>query len=123
MIHPVFHVSQLKKVIPPAFPVSVLPADIEGLQILEKILQKRMHPDGIKMIPQVLVKWSGMDELLTTWENIDALRQRFPQAPALAQAGGYRGRSVNNPSDTRPRRSSQDAQPNKVCRRCVGLSR
>jgi hypothetical protein len=34
----------------------------------------------------VLVKWSHMSQELATWEDKEALRQRFPAAPAWGQA-------------------------------------
>jgi hypothetical protein len=39
-IHPIFHVSQLKKAISPTTAVAQLPQSLEGLQIPEKILQR-----------------------------------------------------------------------------------
>jgi hypothetical protein len=77
-----------------------------------------MHPDGLKMVSQVLVKWSDLDESLATWENVDRLRQMFPQASALEQAGCYHEGNFSNQGKpksleaTGPRRSTQAAQPN-----------
>ena len=39
------------------------------------------------MVPQVKVQWSGMDESLSTSEDAESLRLRFPAAPAWGQAG------------------------------------
>jgi hypothetical protein len=39
----------------------------------------------------VLVKWSGLDESLSTWEDEEALRQQFPQAPAWGHAATQGG--------------------------------
>lgn len=52
-IHPVFHVSQLKKVVATSVDIAQLPVDLDGLQFPEKILQRRMASEGIS---QVLVK-------------------------------------------------------------------
>ena len=118
-IHPVFHVSQLKKAVSSSLAPTAIPANSDGLQIPEKILGKRMHPDGLKLTAQVLVKWSGMDDSLATWENMDSLCQQFPHAPALEQAGCYRRGSVSNSDEqmpsasTGPRRSKRAAQPNR----------
>lgn len=46
MIHPVFHVSQLKKAISSAAPVTPLPVDIELPRVPVKILQKRLINKG-----------------------------------------------------------------------------
>jgi hypothetical protein len=35
----------------------------------------------------VLIQWSNSDEALSTWEDEEALRARFPDAPAWGQAG------------------------------------
>ena len=86
-----FHVSQLKKVVPASHPVSVsLPDDTAAFQIPERILQIRLAP-GDHPIPEVLVKWSSMPVSLATWENLDRLKQQFPRAPALEQAGPLQG--------------------------------
>ena len=65
-IHPIFHISQLKKAVLSALPPAAIPPDMIGLQVPEQVLDKRMHHDGVKLIPQVLVKWSGMDVSLST---------------------------------------------------------
>jgi hypothetical protein len=38
-------------------------------------------------VPQVLVQWSRQSEASATWEDLEALRQCFPLAPAWGQAG------------------------------------
>lgn len=42
---------------------------------------------GNAALLQVRIRWSTMPEELATWEDYDALRQRFPHAPAWGQAG------------------------------------
>jgi hypothetical protein len=37
-------------------------------------------------VAQVLVLWSGLDASLATWEDQDALKNRFPNAPTWGQA-------------------------------------
>jgi hypothetical protein len=46
---------------------------------------------------QVLIKWSDSPESLATWEDLEALRQRFPLAPAWGQAGHAGEGPVSNP--------------------------
>ena len=53
-------------------------------------------------MPQVLVKWSGMHPSLATWEDFDAIKQRFPRASAWGQAGFHREGSVSNTVDMAP---------------------
>jgi hypothetical protein len=82
-IHPVFHVSQLKKVVGSAVPVSpVLPDELTTLQVAEKILQQRMVNQG----NQVLVKWLASSESMAMWEELESLKHRFSNATAWGQA-------------------------------------
>lgn len=83
-IHPVFHVSQLKRIVPSDVTLAQLPNSLTGIQIPEAILQRRLGVDGRL---QVLIKWSGMSSSLATWEDFVALQQSFPGAPAWGQAG------------------------------------
>lgn len=74
-----FHVSQLKKAIPPATIVSVeLPDITNQMQVPQEILGRRLHQHNDTMIPQVLVRWSYLPEALSTWEDEEPLRQQFP---------------------------------------------
>ncbi|WVZ69878.1 LOW QUALITY PROTEIN: hypothetical protein U9M48_018599 [Paspalum notatum var. saurae] len=87
-IHPTFHVSQLKKAIGNHQLVALgLPDQISEYQIPVKVLKTRIS-DARK---QVLVKWLQLPLELATWEDFEALRQRFPRAPAWGQAG-FQGR-------------------------------
>ncbi|WVZ62540.1 hypothetical protein U9M48_012279 [Paspalum notatum var. saurae] len=86
-IHPVFHVSQLKKAVPSSAQVTAHPPDLtDSLQVPEKIITRRVLPQGSSSSSQVLVKWSRRPSSLATWETESALRQRFPRAPAWGQA-------------------------------------
>jgi hypothetical protein len=79
-IHLVFHVSQLKGAVPVTHIASPLPDSIDGLQV----------PSG--WLHQVLKFVStGLPPLPATWEDVEALRQRFPRAPAWGQAGSHPG--------------------------------
>lgn len=86
-IHPVFHVSQLKQCIGPAQQVSsALPPPDALFQIPVKVLQQRVRQRGVRTVAQARVQWSGGSEDQATWEDVDALRQQFPYAPAWGQA-------------------------------------
>lgn len=118
-IHPIFHVSQLKQAVPPQQEVASLPAHLEGLQIPEKILQKHIVSNNLSPVTQGLIKWSGLDISLATWEDLEALQQRFPRAPAWGQAGSYQGGNVSTTVTadqdqvTGPRRNCRTSRPNK----------
>lgn len=52
----------------------------------ERVLQRRQCKRGGAVISQVLVKWTGQQSNLATWENEEALRQQFLTAAAWGQA-------------------------------------
>lgn len=59
-IHPIIHVSQLRKAIPPSTPVQArLPEGTEEVQFPIKVLQRRLRDKGATAATQVLVQWSG----------------------------------------------------------------
>ena len=91
-IHDVFHVSQLKKALSTDTQVSPsLPDPDIALQFPEQILSKRLLTKGVHQVQQALIKWSGWPPSLATWEDLEALRQRFPAAPAWGQAASQQG--------------------------------
>jgi hypothetical protein len=47
----------------------------------------------VKTVQQILVKWSSSSESLATWEDAEALKQRFLCAPAWGQACSSGGAS------------------------------
>ena len=88
-IHPVFHVSQLKKAIPPNFQVSTdLPRSTtdDSLRFPVKILQRRLKAQGTRLASEVLIQWSSWPPSMATWELEDELKLQFPMAPAWGQA-------------------------------------
>jgi hypothetical protein len=95
-IHPVFHVSQLKKVIGKDVQVSAsLPSELSQFQYPELVLQRRIVQRGVRQVVQVPFKWSSSPAALATWEDMEALQQKFPEAPAWGQAGSKGGESVS----------------------------
>ncbi|WVZ81498.1 hypothetical protein U9M48_028869 [Paspalum notatum var. saurae] len=53
----------------------------------ERILQQRLFPKGTSMISLVLVQWSSLPPEMSTWEEEQDVRRRFPTSPASGQAG------------------------------------
>ena len=135
-IHPVFHVSLLKPAPPSSTPVSAALPDVDdNLQVPEAVLQRRLHPRNDGAVPQVLIKWSGLDASLATWEDAEALRQQFPEAPAWGQAGSQGGGDVTAPHLSQPKeahlqrkstrarvRNVRALSPEWACNRCVLVS-
>lgn len=103
-IHPVIHVSQLKKAVGANVQVqTILPSPLDILQVPTRILQRRLRQKGPVAVSQVLVQWSGQPESLATWEDFDELKQRFPLSPAWGQASFQgRGSVSDTPDDTGP---------------------
>jgi hypothetical protein len=63
-IHPVFHVSQLKKVLPSSHQVSdIIPVPDDCWQFPEQVLAKKMVFRGTSSTQQVLIKWSGWPDV------------------------------------------------------------
>jgi hypothetical protein len=76
-IHPVFHVSQLKKSVGANHQVTpILPSDFALQLVPEQVLQSRL----------VVVKWNNLPATLATCEDFEALRQEFSRATAWGQA-------------------------------------
>jgi len=110
-VHPVFHVSLLKKrygddtsisaTLPP-FSEDAGPL-IEPLQILDYRWVKK----GTKFATEALVQWKHLAPEDATWEDPDALQQQFSSIN-LADKAALQGRA----NDSSPRRSSRPPQPN-----------
>lgn len=112
-IHPVFHVSQLKKDLPPSTQVSSdIPntTETDAFQFPVKVLQCRLKTDGDHMVAEVLIQWSSWPPSMATWEFEDELKHQFPAAPAWGQVGSQDGRNVS--SSVPARRKHQASKDN-----------
>jgi hypothetical protein len=86
-VHPVFHVSLLKKVKGNQTNVSsTLPPENVSMQEPEMILDRRLKNVGKQTIWQVLVKWLGWPAELATREEEDEILPRLGVATACGQA-------------------------------------
>lgn len=99
-IHPIFHVSQLRKVLRPGTPVSSsLPVISDVPPSPVKIVGRRWHHTPTGRREQVQVQWPPDSELDVTWEDMIELQQQFPEALAWGQAN-FQGRGdVSSSSD------------------------
>jgi hypothetical protein len=90
LVHPVFHVSQLK---PYTADYSPVYADLPKIPDLTQrdlqpqcILQRRLVKKGGAAIVQVLVQWQGLPADSATWEDWTVMQARFPDSSAWGQA-------------------------------------
>lgn len=89
LIHPVLHVSQLKRALPPN---SVVSSD-DQLQYITstkqcvplQVLERRMTKVGNKATLFGLIRWQHFPEDWTTWKNLQALKLSHPSFPAEVQ--------------------------------------
>lgn len=98
MIHPVFHISQLKPFVPKYTAESTelsVPIVLDAAEVFpEKVLDRRLIKNGNKAYLQVQIKWSSLPESSATREDHDVLKQSFPNSPAWRPAGSCGGGNV-----------------------------
>jgi hypothetical protein len=111
LVHPVFHVSQLKPFTPnftPVFSDMSQLVDLSQIKVYPvQIVERRMVRKGNKPVVQIRVAWSNLPAD-TTWEDYEVLKRRFPNALDWAQStfegGGGGGR----------------CQEHEICRGAIG---
>ncbi|XP_074317962.1 uncharacterized protein LOC141654744 [Silene latifolia] len=81
-IHPVFHISVLRKHEGPLPSVCSVP-DIDEQQQLRAepfaLLDRKLVKKGNQAVVYVLIQWSNGDVTDATWEPYDDIAKRFPQ--------------------------------------------
>ncbi|GMI78192.1 hypothetical protein HRI_001488500 [Hibiscus trionum] len=80
-VHPIFHVSQLKKYIESANYQSELPVinpDGEISQEPLRIIDRRIGKKGNRAITEILVEWTNAFSEDATWESLYQLQLQFP---------------------------------------------
>jgi hypothetical protein len=116
LIHPVIHVSQLRRGVPPLTPVLTdLPASSTSPPEPVKVLETRLYKHGGGTRSQVRVQWRDQPEALATWEDQHELLHRFPDAAAWGQAGSQPGENVTDGATTsatqEPEAGTGDTEP------------
>ncbi|PKU75390.1 RNA-directed DNA polymerase [Dendrobium catenatum] len=102
-IHPVFHVSQLRRAIGEHAVSTELPATLtEELEVMLEPLELagvRSNKEGSK---EVLIKWRGLPDFDATWEPMERMNEQFPSFHLEDKVSFWEG-SIDRP--TRPVRS------------------
>jgi len=97
-IHPVVHVSQLKKYIPSHIQVSTdlssIPQEQPDTPQPVAVIDQRCILTGRVPKTQWRVQWSGFPSAWSTWEEQVDVQRRFPEALAWGHAGFPAGGSV-----------------------------
>jgi hypothetical protein len=100
LVHPVFHVSQLKAFTPNAAPVfSDLSQLVDLSQVEVKplyIVDRRMVRKGSHAVVQIRVVWSHLLEDAATWEDYEVMKKRFPDALDWGQSNSSEGGNVRS---------------------------
>ena len=111
-IHPIFHVSLLKKYVGECTNVSpkLLLITKEGEVELEqdKIIDTSQVKQGNKFVKEVLVQWRRLPAEEATWEDADLLKQQFPTMN-LEDKVPLVGEGIDRPM---PQRSSRCGRKN-----------
>jgi len=97
-IHPVVHVSQLKKHISSQVQVSsdlsAIPLDPSTELVPIAVIDSKIVEHGSSLVTKLLIHWSDLPATLATWEEYHECHRRFPVAPAWGQAGSRGGGNV-----------------------------
>lgn len=78
-IHPVFHVSQIKKMVGDQQVTLDLPTDGASENIVEP--EEVMGKRKISGQQEVLIAWKGLPTSEATWESFEQIQQQFPEFP------------------------------------------
>lgn len=87
-VHPIFHVSQLRRAFLPGTQASTeLPIHTDIPVVPVAVLQRRWRNRRGHRIEQVLVRWSNRAAVNDTWEDQAELQARFPRKPNPLTSG------------------------------------
>ena len=113
-IHPVFHASQLKKVVGNPDQVLTLPPTLaDDLEwVVEPLLIKDIRGTGPEQL--VLVQWKGLPEFESTWESARMIHQCFPDFQLEDKLNLLAGRDGRTPIITYGRRKRRHSNKREV---------
>lgn len=85
-VHPVFHVSLLKRAVGPPSPLPVvLSTNLSDVQVPELVLDRRLKIRNKRAVQQILIKWKGWPPELSTWEDGDEVRPLLSSTTSCGQ--------------------------------------
>jgi transposase InsO family protein len=114
-IHPVIHVSQLRRAVPPSTEVlQDLPVDVAVQPEPTKVLETRLYQRGGETRTQVLIQWTDQPATLATWEDQSELLHHFPNAAAWGQATSQPGGNVTTQPSPTSTTSAQEDGPSRA---------
>lgn len=117
-VHPVFHVSLLKRAVGANYQVSSqLPDFNDDVQVPVKVLYRRVYDKDDVSRHQILVQWSAWPPSLATWEFEDDMKHRFPDAPDWGQAVSKGRGDVTGPSASAQSTTASPSSPAQTPRR------
>ena len=100
-IHPVVHVSQLKRHVPPS---SQVISDLSVFALEPNLpvtplacLDHRLLRSDSTVKTQLPIQWANLPQSMTTWEEIQDLRRWFPNAAVWGQPASQGGGNVMIP--------------------------
>jgi hypothetical protein len=111
-VHPVVHVSQLRRAAGFKGSVSTqLPAIASQFRIPQQVLGSRLITRGANQVAQVRVRWSELPDDLATWEDYVALKQAFRSLRLLLGVKqAFKNRGVSGLPMRKDPRSSSDRE-------------
>ena len=77
-IHPVFHISQLKKALGAGHPPTNLPTQLSADLILEVEPWAVLGVRNSQANMEVLIHWKGLQDFEATWESFEEVNLRYP---------------------------------------------
>ncbi|XP_074366797.1 uncharacterized protein LOC141707499 [Apium graveolens] len=122
-IHPVFHVSQLKRAVghAPANPTipSQLTSELELIVEPEELLEVRQIQQGSVRKLEALIKWKGLPNYEATWEDVEKAGVQFPDFHLEDKVSLWGQGSVIHPTEAKQpimysRRKNKDARAKRV---------
>ncbi|XP_076901076.1 uncharacterized protein LOC143555399 [Bidens hawaiensis] len=114
-IHPVFHVSLLRKCIGKPVqqitPLHLVDSTSTLLFQPHKVLQTRTISKGSQLVSQSVIHWDNLTEAEATWKDNAQLQVQFPNFPLEDKVGFNGGGTVMSPMSQSPNNDTTKLDP------------